>query len=146
MRSRLLDQHAGERTFALVFDSGDQVMAPLAEFTRENEISAARISGIGAFAAVTLGYFNWEATDYEQIPIEEQVEVLSLTGDVALKDDEPQIHAHVVVAKRDASAHGGHLLEATVRPTLELVVVDSPTHLRKRFDARTGLALIAPDL
>jgi len=146
MRSRLLDQHAGERTFALVFDSGDQVMAPLAEFTRENEISAARISGIGAFASVTLGYFNWEATDYEQIPIEEQVEVLSLTGDVALKDDEPQIHAHVVVAKRDASAHGGHLLEATVRPTLELVVVDSPTHLRKRFDARTGLALIAPDL
>jgi uncharacterized protein len=92
-----------------------------------------------------LGYFNWEATDYEEIPIDEQVEVVSLDGDVALKDDEPQIHTHVVVAKRDASAHGGHLLEATVRPTLEVILVDSPTHLRKRFDPQTGLALIAPD-
>jgi uncharacterized protein len=146
MKSKLLDEHAGERTFALVFDAGDKVMGPLAEFMRENEVTAARFSGIGAFAQVTLGYFDWEATDYEQIPIEEQVEVVSLAGDVALKDDDPQIHAHVVIAKRDASAHGGHLLEATVRPTLEIVLIDSPTHLRKRFDSRTGLALIAPEL
>jgi uncharacterized protein len=146
MKSRLLDQHAGERTFAVVFDTGDRVMEPLAEFVRENEITAARISGIGAFASVELGYFNWETADYEKIAIEEQVEVVSLTGDVALKDDAPQIHAHVVVAKRNASAYGGHLLEASVRPTLELVVVDSPAHLRKRFDPRTGLALIAPEL
>ena len=146
MKSKLLDEHAGERTFVLVFDSGDEVLEQLGEFLRENEVSAARLTGIGACQSVTLGYFDWEATDYLGIPIDEQVEVVSLVGDVALKDDEPQIHAHAVVAKRDATAHGGHLLEAVVRPTLEVVLIDSPTHLRKRFDPRTGLALIAPDL
>jgi predicted DNA-binding protein with PD1-like motif len=146
MKSKLLDEHAGERTFALVFDTGDTVMQPLAGFLREKDVTAARFSGIGAFQAVTLGYFDWEAKDYERIPIDEQVEVVSLTGDVALKDDEPQIHAHVVIAKRDASAHGGHLLDGTVRPTLEVLLIDAPKHLCKRFDPQTGLALIAPEL
>ncbi len=146
MKSRLLDEHAGERTFVLAYETGDEVMEPLADFVRENDISAARLSGIGACQSVLLGYFNWDASDYEQIPIDEQVEVVSLAGDVAIKDGEPQVHAHVVVAKRDASAHGGHLIAAVVRPTLELIVVDSPSHLRKRFDPQTGLALIAPEL
>jgi predicted DNA-binding protein with PD1-like motif len=146
MKSKLLDEHAGERTFALVFETGDTVMEPLGVFLRANDVTAARFSGIGAFRSVTLGYFDWEAKDYERIPINEQVEVVSLAGDVALKDDEPQIHAHVVIAKRDGSAHGGHLLEGSVRPTLEVVLVDAPTHLRKRFDPQTGLALIAPEL
>src|SRR5437016_4852178 len=128
MNSKLLDEHTGERTFALVFETGDTVIEPLAEFLRANDVTTARFSGIGAFRSVTLGYFDWEAKDYERIPIDEQVEVVSLVGDVALKDDEPQIHAHVVIAKRDASAHGGHLLDATVRPTLEVVLVDAPTH------------------
>ena len=146
MKSKLLDEHSGERTFALVFDTGDEVLERLGQFLNENEVTAARFTGIGACQSVALGYYDWEATDYVRIPIEEQVEVVSLVGDVALTDDEPQIHAHAVVAKHDASAHGGHLLEAVVRPTLEIVLIDSPTHLRKRFDARTGLALIAPDL
>ena len=146
MKSKLLDEHAGERTYVLVFDTGDEMLEQLGHFIRENDVTAARFSGIGAFQSVALGYFDWEATDYVRVPIDEQVEAVSVVGDVALKDDEPQIHAHAVVAKRDASAHGGHLLEATVRPTLELVLIDSPTHLRKRFDPRTGLALIAPEL
>jgi predicted DNA-binding protein with PD1-like motif len=143
---KLLREHAGERTFALVFEAGDEVMGPFAEFLRENSVSAARFTGIGAFQSVTLGYFDTERKDYDKIPINEQVEVLSLAGDVALQDGEPRIHAHVVVAKSDASAHGGHLIEAIVRPTLEVVLVDSPTLLRKRIDPETGLALIALDL
>ena len=146
MNVKLLREHAGERTFALVFETGDEVMGPLAEFLRENSVSAARFTGIGAFQSVTLGYFDTERKDYDKIPINEQVEVLSLAGDVALEDGEPGIHAHVVVAKSDASAHGGHLIEAIVRPTLEVVLVDSPTLLRKRIDPETGLALIALDL
>jgi uncharacterized protein len=71
-----------------------------------------------------------------------QVELLSLIGDVALKDGEPQVHAHAVVGKRDGTAHGGHLLHAHVRPTFEVVLTESPAHLRKEFDASAGIALI----
>jgi uncharacterized protein len=112
MKSKLLDEHGGERTSVLVFATGDQVMGPLAEFLRENQVTAARFSGIGAFRSVTLGYFDSDAKEFERITIDEQVEVVSLAGDVALKDDEPQIHAHVVIARRDSSAHGGLALIA----------------------------------
>jgi uncharacterized protein len=73
---------------------------------------------------------------------EEQVEVLSLVGDVALKDGAPQVHAHVVVGKSDGTAHGGHILQAHVWPTLEVVLTESPKHLRRKTDAETGLAVI----
>ncbi|MBA3348875.1 MAG: DUF296 domain-containing protein [Actinobacteria bacterium] len=67
-----------------------------------------------------------------------------LAGDVASKDGKPTVHAHVVVGKRDGTAHGGHLLRAHVRPTLELILESSPAQLRKRVDEETGLALIDP--
>ena len=89
-----------------------------------------------------LGYFDWEKKDYTRIPIEEQVEVLALVGDIASNDGEPKLHPHVVVGKADGTAHGGHLLEAHVRPTLEVIITESPAHLQRCSDPETGLALI----
>jgi predicted DNA-binding protein with PD1-like motif len=110
--------------------------------TRDSRTSAASFTGIGAFSRVTLGYFDLETRDYLRISIEEQVEVLSLAGNVALAGREPKLHAHVVVGKRDGTAHGGHLLDARVRPTLEVVAVESPGHLRRHMDEATGLPLL----
>lgn len=142
MRSKRIHEHQGENTYVLVFDSGDEVVSGLSDFVRENGIGAAHLSAIGAFSDVVLGYFDWEAKDYTRIPVREQVEVLSLLADVAVDDDGPKVHAHVVVGRSDATALGGHLLEAHVRPTLEVILVESPAHLRKRIDRESGLALI----
>ena len=68
--------------------------------------------------------------------------MLSLTGDIAFEGDLPKIHAHIVVGKSDGTAHGGHLMEARVFPTLELILVESPKYLQRRLDKETGLALI----
>jgi uncharacterized protein len=133
---------AGERTHALVFATGEEIVSTLAAFAEERRMTAARFTAIGALSDVTLGYFDWRAKRYERIPLAEQVEVLSLIGDIALDGDKRQVHAHVVVGKRDGTAHGGHLLEAHVRPTLEVILTESPAHLRKRFDSASGLALI----
>ncbi|HYY32179.1 MAG TPA: PPC domain-containing DNA-binding protein [Gaiellaceae bacterium] len=145
MRSRLIHQEAGQRTFALVFDIGDKAMAGLEGFAREQGLSAAHFTGIGAFSDVVLGYFDWQKKDYEPIHVDEQVEVVALLGDVAVQDGEPAVHAHVVVAGPDGAAHGGHLLEGHVRPTLEVVLTESPAHLHKRYDPTSGVALIALD-
>ena len=119
-------------------------MSGLNVFARGNEIGAAQLSAIGAFSDVVLGYFDWVKKEYTRIPVREQVEVLSLLGDVALDDGEPKVHAHVVVGRSDGTTLGGHLLEAHVRPTLEVILVESPGHLRKQIDRETGLALIRP--
>ena len=141
MRTKVLGD--GEsRTIALVFDQGDDVVVTLERFAQERSLDAAHFTAIGAFERATLGYFSWEKKDYVKIPVEEQVEVLSLTGDIAIQDGKAKVHAHAVLGRRDGSTVGGHLLAASVRPTLELMLTESPAHLRRVYDPATGLALI----
>ena len=142
MKSKLIHDD-GEKTFALIFDKGDEVAGGLLAFAKENNLSSSHFTAIGAFERVTLGFFERERKDYKRISIEEQVEVLILVGDVALDEGGPKVHAHMVVGKADGTAHGGHLLEAYVWPTLEVILVESPRHLRRKLDKETGLALIS---
>lgn len=146
MKATKIHEHRGAKTYALVFDTGDEVVAGLNAFAREKGIGAAQLSAIGAFSDAVLGYFDWETKEYARIPVREQVEVVSLLGGVALDADEPKAHAHVVVGRSDGMTRGGHLLEAHVRPTLEVILVESPRHLHKRIDRESGLALIRPEL
>lgn len=141
MKSKRISRN-GESTYAIVFDQGDEVVSGLKRFARDNGLSASHFTAIGALQSVTLGFFDWEKKDYEKIPIDEQVEVVSMVGDVSLKDGEPKVHTHLVVAGRDGRAFGGHLLEAHVRPTLEVVLTESTGEMQRNFDETSGLALI----
>jgi predicted DNA-binding protein with PD1-like motif len=141
MRSKVLSE-GDERTIALVFDAGDEVMGTLARFCDEHGVAAARLTAIGAFGRAVLGWFDWQKKDYERIPVHEQVEVVALVGDVTLDGGKPRIHAHAVLGRRDGSTCGGHLLEGHVRPTLEVMLVQSPAHLARAPDPASGLALI----
>ncbi len=144
MREKVIYDHKGEKTYALIFEKGDEFMAGLTEFARRQGLMGSHFTAIGAFSDAVLGYFDRERKDYLRIPVGEQMEVLSLIGDIACKGDDPNVHAHVVVGMSDASARGGHLLEAHVWPTLEVIVTESPKHLRRFTDPETGLALIRP--
>jgi predicted DNA-binding protein with PD1-like motif len=114
----------------------------LTRFAREHQLTAGHFTGLGAFSTAVLGFFDRRSKTYEEIVLDQQVEVLSLIGNFALHRNEPKVHAHVVVGKRDGRAYGGHLLQGRVWPTLELIVVDSPAHLRRVSDEATGLPLL----
>ena len=141
MKSRVI-KRIGERTFVLVMDSGDEVVASLTRFAKEQGLAGSHCTAIGALSDVVLGFFDWELKDYRRIELHEQVEVLSLLGDIALDEGEPRLHAHIVVGRADGSAHGGHLLEAHVRPTLEIVLIETPALLRRTYDPASNLPLI----
>jgi hypothetical protein len=143
MRSKLLYESNGQRTFALIFDTGDEVLATLQQFAADYQLSGSHFTAIGALSDVTVAWFDWSKKEYQPIPIREQVEVLMLAGDIALKDNQPAVHAHIVIGKSDGTAYGGHLKEAHVRPTLELILVESPAYLCKKHDPASGLALIS---
>jgi predicted DNA-binding protein with PD1-like motif len=131
-----------QQMFALIFDKGDEFVAVLTEFAKNNKLGGSHFTAIGAFRDVTLGYFDRQRKDYKKIPVEEQVEVLSLVGDIAVTEGAPTVHAHAVVGMSDGTAHGGHVLAAHVWPTLEVVLSESPRHLCRKTDEETGLALI----
>jgi len=130
-------------TFALIFANGDEIAEGLKSFAEEQKLKDASFKAIGALSRVKLGWFDWEEKRYKTaVALEEQVELLSMIGDITLKDGKPQVHAHIVVSKSDGSAHGGHLLEAVVRPTCELILTESSVELRKVIDPASGIALI----
>ena len=141
MRSKLLNADP-PITYAVVLDTGDEVIGELGKFVREQEVEAASLTAIGAFSRAVLGYFQWETKRYEKIPVGEQVEVPSLLGDVAVGGEGPTLHLHAVLGKADGTVVGGHLIEAHVRPTLEVILIQPPSYLCKRKDPETGLALI----
>ena len=143
MKSKLLDRSDGRRIFMVTLGSGDEVMSSLQEFVRKERLTAAQVTAIGAFSDAVLYFFDWETKEYLHRPVTEQTEVAALVGDVALgTDGEPMLHLHVVLGKRDCTALAGHLSEAHVRPTLEVMMSETPAHLQRVEDRETGLALI----
>jgi len=141
MKAKLINE-SGEKTYAIVFAKGDDVVEGLLSFAREKKIQASHFTAIGALSDITLGYFNWKKKTYDKISIQEQVEVLSLVGNIVSDNGDPKLHAHVVIGKSDGTAHGGHLMEGHVRPILEVILIESPSHLHRKMDKETGLALI----
>jgi predicted DNA-binding protein with PD1-like motif len=144
MHARQIHESDGQRTFVLVLDTGDEAMEEVRRFAGRERINAAQVTGIGAFEEAVLRYFEWEAKEYRDIPVSEQTEVASLIGDIGENEQgEPEVHIHLVLGRRDGSALAGHLKTGRVRPTLELIVTESPAHFCRRRDAETGLNLIA---
>lgn len=142
MRSKLLQDVRGARTFAIVFDKDDDVREKLLEFADANRFEDAHLSAIGAFSEVKLGFFDRREKTYKPIPIQEQVEVLAFSGNIVRTEGKPMLHAHIVVGKSDGTAHGGHFLGGRVWPTLEMIITEMPVHLRRSHDDESGLPLI----
>jgi uncharacterized protein len=143
MKSKLVWENAGERTFILVLDSGEEAFASTTAFAAEAGLKAASLTAIGAFETATVGWFDFAKRAYKPIEVAEQCEVLSAIGDVATGDDgKPSLHVHTVLGLSDGSTRGGHLLKGLVHPTLEVTVVETPSHLHRRKRPELGIALI----
>ena len=98
MKWKLVAQGAGERTFVLVLDPGDEACATISNFAEDKRLSAASLTALGAFSRATVGWFDLAAKTYRKIPVDQQCEVLSAVGDIALSDEnKSSLHMHVVL-------------------------------------------------
>jgi predicted DNA-binding protein with PD1-like motif len=127
VRSKRLHRDGGV-SYTVVFDPGDEVIAGLTAFARDHDLDASDFTALGAFSGARLGFFEVERQEYREIPIDEQAEVLTLVGNITLDEGEPKVHAHAVLGLADGTTRGGHLLAGRVRPTLELMLTESPAH------------------
>ncbi len=145
MKSTLAWEKAGERIYVLVLAQGEEAFSAITDFAVKNGLSGASVSAIGAFETATVGWFDLRARTYRPIHIGEQCEALSLLGDIAAGDDgKASLHLHAVLGLKDGTTRGGHFLQGIVQPTLEVRIVETPAHLRRRKRADLGIALIDP--
>ena len=145
MKSQVVSDDTTARMHVVVLDSGEEAFAALTRFANEEKIGAATLTAIGAFESAAVGWFDFSSKSYKRIEVGEQCEVLSAIGDVAVGDDgKASLHVHIVLGLADGSTRGGHLLEGKVRPTLEVVLTETPARLRRRKRPELGIALIDP--
>lgn len=141
MRWKVLEDGAAPALVAVLVP-GDDAVSELTRLVRDQGIAAAQVTGVGAFERATVGWFDRAAKQYRPIEVDEQCEVLSLVGDVAVGVDGPELHLHAVLGLSDGSTRGGHLLAGKVFPTLEVILRESPAALRKTARPDLGIALI----
>jgi len=144
-RAQLLGDVNGRSTYALVLAAGDEVATALMEFASTHTIEAAHFTAIGALRRVKVAWYDLDRKAYKIISIVGQVEALTLLGDVGLANGKPAVHCHMTVGLEDGTVRGGHLVEATASPTLEIMIAVEPGVLKKRFDACSGLTLLRPE-
>jgi uncharacterized protein len=143
MQSRTVADEPGAEVRVVILDTGEEAFSALTKFANDAKIAAASLTAIGAFERAVVGWFDFGSKSYRKIEVNEQCEVLSAIGDVAVGDDgKASLHVHIVLGLSDGSTRGGHLLEGRVRPTLEVVLTEVPSRLRRRKRAELGIALI----
>jgi predicted DNA-binding protein with PD1-like motif len=146
MQVQLLSGAEESKQYAVIFGKGDEAFSGLLEFAEKYHVTSAHFTAIGALNGATLGWFDPQRKMYKKIPIEGQVEVIGMSGDIALYKGKPVVHTHMMVGTSDGTTHGGHVLAAYVSPTLEVMVTVDPVTMQKRFDPETDLTLIDPAL
>ena len=144
MQVQLLNPGEATKQYAVIFYQGDEAFSGLLEFAEKYHVTSAHFMAIGAVGGATLGWFDPQRKMYKRIPIIGQHEVIGMSGDIALYQGKPVVHTHMVVGNPDGTTVGGHVLEAYVSPTLEVMVTVDPKSMQKRFDPETDLTLIDP--
>ena len=164
MRHKLLEHDDGRRKFVLVLDAGEEAVASIKAFAKQQELQGSTVAGIGAFETCSFGHFNPATKEFTRNDLTVQAEVLALNGNIAgelgqhdghedddgdgdsdSEDNGPHLHLHCVVGLNDASTRGGHLIQGIVRPTMELVIEESPVRLNRGLDRASGLVLLQPN-
>lgn len=162
MRHKLLEHDDGRRKFVLVLDAGEEAVASIKAFAKQQDLEGATVAGIGAFESCSFGHFNPATKEFTRNDLTAQAEVLALNGNIAGRscqndghedddgdgdDDDggPHLHLHCVVGLNDASTRGGHLIQGIVCPTMELIIEESPVHLHRGMDRASGLVLLQPN-
>lgn len=141
MRHRRIGGTDQQPVWLLAFETGDAVIATLERFAAEQQLGGGHFHAIGAVRRATLAWYDLDTKRYEETRHDEQLEVCALTGNVSHFEGEPKIHVHCVLGRRDTTTVGGHLIEAEVRPTLELYLTGG-RGAEREMDEEVGLPLL----
>lgn len=118
--------------YVVRFDKGEEVFQGLIEFAEKNQITAAVFWGIGTVSEADLGFYNPFLKQYRSKPVVENFEIISLTGNLAVLDGKPAVHAHGSFGRTDFSVIGGHVFKLVTLATCEIFLIKLTGEIRRK--------------
>jgi predicted DNA-binding protein with PD1-like motif len=143
---KLISDSGTTRTYTLIFSAGDEILSGLKEFAAEYKVKSAHFTAIGDARSAKYGWYDQSKKMFKVFEIDNFSEITSLIGDIATYNGIPVVHAHANFGTEDGTVRGGHLLEAFVSPTLEVMMTVEPESLYKKMAPEFGILVIDPKL
>jgi len=130
------------KTFMGKLEHDADLIGELTKLCLGNRIKLGTVEALGAVKKARIGYYDQDKKKYNFLEIDKHLEIISLVGNVSMKDGKPIVHAHITLADKDGNAFGGHLAEGTIVFACEfyLISLDGPEYKRD-YDKTTGLPL-----
>ncbi len=121
---------------------GEDLLLALGRVIEQNNINMGKIDVIGAVSEARIGYYNQDTKEYQYNKINKPLEIVGCTGNISLLNDEPMVHAHIVLADENGNTFGGHLAEGTTVFASEAIIQKlKGKQLYRTFDRETELTL-----
>ena len=121
---------------------GCDLLDELTGICMDKNITLGKIEAIGAVQKSCVGFYSQTGREYKFLNFDKPSEILNLTGNISLKDNNPFVHAHIILADESGSAYGGHLAPGTITFACEFVIhCFSGAELKRGMDDKTGLPL-----
>lgn len=137
----MLREYKIKRIFQGRLFRGEEILSSITNIAKEKGITAGIVNGIGAVERAKIGYYDQSTRKYMSQEFTEPMEILSLKGNISIKDGEPFPHIHVILSREDYSSCGGHLFEAKVFAFEFEIIEFEGTAYERGFDEDTGLML-----
>jgi predicted DNA-binding protein with PD1-like motif len=137
-----MDYRKSGNRIVLRLNRGEEILSSITDLCKKENIKAASVNGIGATQSVEAGFYSFKKKKYCGYCFNQNMEILSLLGNISTKDDEPYLHLHIVVSNDEGEALGGHLTKAVISVTAEIFIDIIETHIGREADSLTGINLI----
>lgn len=131
-----------ENHIVLNFARGEELFSTILAWCGENSLVGGTLTGLGACDQLEIAYYNLETRTYERHQVNEDVEIVSLTGNLGTLDGKPMLHLHGSFGRLDLSLFGGHLFSLRVSGACEIHLTPLKSSLVRQYDETTGLNLL----
>ncbi|MEX0877850.1 MAG: PPC domain-containing DNA-binding protein [Candidatus Spechtbacterales bacterium] len=131
-----------DNSYILRLDPGEEFISSVQDFCVANKIENGWIQSIGSAKELEIAYFNLDKKDYDTSAFVEFVEILNISGNIAIKDGKPFCHAHGVFGRSDMSTIGGHVIRCVISATAEVYIGVGEGKIHREFDKETNLYLL----
>ncbi len=121
---------------------GEELVEKVLEFCDAKNIDAAWISGLGACDKAELSYYDFDTREYVKKIVNEECELLNLTGNIAFADGKRMMHAHATLSRKDYTTIGGHVHSMQISGTGEVMITQLSGYFEREYDQDTGLKLL----